>query len=159
MNKWKLYLDTSIISYLDQKDTPDSMQITHLFWDKVKAGAYDIVFSRVGLEEILACTKDKRDTLLSYLEEIDYTFIDIHEDIDRIADKIVELGILKQKHYTDCQHIATAIVSGCDAIVSWNFKHIVNKDTIKGVKKVTDIENRDVLLIYTPQLFTGEDDD
>jgi hypothetical protein len=38
---------------------------------------------------------------------------------------------LKQKSLSDCWHIANAIVSGCDAIVSWNFKHIVNMKTQK----------------------------
>jgi len=118
MNKWKLYLDTSVISYLDQKDSPEKMQETRLFWNKVKTGVYDIVFSDIGFKEILACTEEKRERLLEYLKEIEYTRIDLNHNINRIADKVIELGILKPKNYDDCQHIAAAIVSGCDAIVS-----------------------------------------
>lgn len=29
--------------------------------------------------------------------------------------------------------IAAAIVNNCDFIVSWNFRHIVNVETIKGI--------------------------
>jgi hypothetical protein len=36
MKKLKLYLDTSIISYLDQEDAPDKMAETRLLRDKIK---------------------------------------------------------------------------------------------------------------------------
>ena len=82
------------------------------------------------------------------------------DDVFRIADKVIELGILKQKDYDDCQHIGAAIVSGCDDIVSWNFKHIVNSKTMNGIKAVTALESKKELLIYTPQsIFKGEGDD
>jgi hypothetical protein len=65
------------------------------------------------------------------------------------------LGVLKQKSFNDCQHIAAAIIGGCDAIVSWNFKHIVNHKTMMGVKAVTALEGYDDLLIYTPSIIIG----
>jgi predicted nucleic acid-binding protein len=42
MKKRKIYLDTTIISYLDQRDAPERMAETHKFWDKVKADEFDI---------------------------------------------------------------------------------------------------------------------
>lgn len=84
----------------------------------------------------------------------------VSDDLLRVADKVIDLGILKQKSYDDCQHIAAAIVSGCDAIVSWNFKHFVNHKTMQGVKAISALEGRSDLLIYTPPaLLGGEDDD
>lgn len=41
---------------------------------------------------------------------------------------------MKQKSFDDCQHIAAAILAACDIITSWNFKHIVNVKTVRGVK-------------------------
>jgi hypothetical protein len=67
---------------------------------------------------------------------------------------LLALGVLKQKNFNDCQHIATAIISGCDVIVSWNFKHIVNHKIIMGVKAVTALEGYDNLLIYAPSMLT-----
>ena len=66
---------------------------------------------------------------------------------------------LKEKHIDDCRHIAGAIVSGCDVIVSWNFKHIVNYKTQMGVKAVTALEGYKELLIYTPAALMGGEDD
>ena len=41
---------------------------------------------------------------------------------------------MKQKSFDDCQHIAAALLAGCVIIISWNFKHIVNVKTVRGVK-------------------------
>jgi hypothetical protein len=48
---------------------------------------------------------------------------------------------------------------GGDAIVSWNFKHIVNHKTQMGVKTITAQEGYNDLLIYTPSFLIGDDDD
>lgn len=38
MNKIKVYLDTSVISYLDQQDAPERMAETHEIWEAFKKG-------------------------------------------------------------------------------------------------------------------------
>ena len=42
MNKIKIYLDTSVISYLDQQDAPERMKETQEVWELFKKGQYDI---------------------------------------------------------------------------------------------------------------------
>ena len=93
--------------------------------------------------------------LLDYLRQVTHSIVPLDERMLAIADKVVELGILTPKNIDDCQHIAAAIVSGCDVIVSWNFKHIVNHRTIQGVKAVTAITGFPEVLIYTPTILTG----
>jgi hypothetical protein len=46
-------------------------------------------------------------------------------------------------------------MSGCDVIVSWNFKHIVNIKTMDGVKAVTALEDCDNVLILGPSALAG----
>jgi hypothetical protein len=36
----------------------------------------------------------------------------------------------------DCRHIAMASINKVDVLASWNFKHIVNLDKIKGYNSV-----------------------
>lgn len=67
--------------------------------------------------------------------------------------------ILKRKSYDDCRHIAAAILAGCDFIISWNFKHIVNIKTIMGVKTVTTHEGYKDLMIYSPLALLEEEED
>jgi predicted nucleic acid-binding protein len=125
---------------------------THKLWAAIKAGQYEIVISSVVEAEIDDCDDAKRNTLRRYLEEVAYTLVKIDARSIEIASRFVDLGILRQKSFDDCQHIAAAIISGCDAIVSWNFKHIVNHKTMMGVKAVTALEGYDDLLIYTPSI-------
>ena len=147
MKRLKVYFDTSVISHLDQQDAPDKMADTLRLWERVKSGAFDVVLSSVDFEELLDCAPEKREVLAGFLAQITYSRVEVDADILRIADKMVDLGILRQKSYDDCQHIAAAIVSGCDAVVSWNFKHIVNHKTMQGVKAITALEGRGDLLI------------
>ncbi|GHU91385.1 hypothetical protein FACS1894202_12710 [Clostridia bacterium] len=158
MRKLKIYLDTSVVSHLDQQDVPERMAETHKLWKRIKANEYEVVMSDVTIREMAACEESKRDTLFEYLDQIKYEVVAVNERMVEIAGKIVDLGILRQKSYDDCQHIAAAVVSECDVIVSWNFSHIVNPKTINGVKAVTALEGYRDLLIYTPSILAGGED-
>ncbi|MDL2263281.1 PIN domain-containing protein [Synergistaceae bacterium OttesenSCG-928-I11] len=160
MKKLRIYLDTSVISYLDQQDAPERMAETRQLWEQIKAGKYDVVISRVTVGEIEDCKEGKRNALAGFLKEIDCTIVPVDDKTIEIASRFLALGILREKSFDDCQHIAAAIISDCDAIVSWNFKHIVNHKTMMGVKAVAALEGYGDLLIYSPSpLLGGESDD
>ena len=100
------------------------------------------------------------DILLGYLKQVQYHLVHTDEDTVDLAEKFIDFGILKKKSFDDCQHIAAAILAGCDIITSWNFKHIVNVKTVRGVKTITTLEGYKDLLIYPPSvLLEGDDDD
>lgn len=46
MYKKRIYLDTSVISYLYENDSPEKMRITLNLWDLFKRELYDIYISR-----------------------------------------------------------------------------------------------------------------
>ena len=157
--KIKVYLDTSVISYLDQQDAPEQMKETREVWERIKAGHYEVFISDVVLRELADCKEEaKRDLLIGHLAEIKYNLIAVDDDIAKLAEKIVAKGVLKQKNIDDCQHIAAAILSDCDIIVSWNFKHIVNVKTIRGIKVITTVEGFKDLLIYQPTALLNEEE-
>lgn len=159
LNKTKVYLDTSVISYLEQDDAPEQKQITREVWENLKNGNYDIVLSNVVIRELSECSDEKkRDRLLAHLSEISYQLVEVTEKTIEIAEQIIDFGILKQKSFDDCQHIAAAIVNNCDFIISWNFKHIVNVKTIKGIKILTTMEGYKDVAIYPPSALQEEND-
>lgn len=94
----------------------------------------------------------KREILLDYLDQIEYNIIETDENTVSLAEKFIDFGVLKRKSYDDCRHIAAAVLAGCDIIISWNFKHIVNVKTIQGVKAVTTYEGYKDLMIYPPSV-------
>lgn len=159
MNKIKIYLDTSVISYLDQQDAPERMKETQEVWEFFKEGRYEVYISDVVVYEINQCGREKRETLLDYLDQIEYNIIETDEDTVDLAEKFIDFGFLKRKSYDDCRHIAAAIRAGCDFIISWNFKHIVNVKTIRGIKAITTYEGYKDLMIYPPSALLEEEEE
>ncbi|MCL2300387.1 MAG: PIN domain-containing protein [Firmicutes bacterium] len=153
----KIYLDTCVIGYLDQRDDPIRMAETRRLWHAIQAGEYEAVISDTTYAELDECHEPKRSILMEYLHAIPFTVVPSNQLTDELAEKFIALGILRQKSYDDCVHIASAITSGCDAIVSWNFKHIVNHATVTGVKRIISNTDYKDILIYTPQFLTGGD--
>lgn len=152
MRKLKVYLDTSVISYLKQEDAPERMKDTLELWKDFVKGKYDIYLSQVTIDEIGKCSEPKRSLLYDYLSDIDYTKLEINEEILELAQKIIDMGILRPKSFDDCQHIAAAVVNGCDCIISWNFKHIVNIKTIRGVRAIANLEGYKGIDIINPSV-------
>ena len=153
--KLKVYLDTSVISYLQQKDTPERMKDTLALWTQFEAGKYDICLSQVTLDEVGECREPKRTVLYGYLSRISYIKLEITDEVFKVANQIIDMGILTKKSIDDCQHIATAVVHGCDCIISWNFKHIVNIRTIKGIRAITHLESYKDIDIMNPSVLLG----
>lgn len=150
MRKLKIYLDTSVISHLYQLDAPEKMNETIALWEQIKQGKYDVYLSQVTLDEVYQCNEEKLEILRNHMADIDFTLLDIDTEDKNIALKFIENGILTNKSLSDCYHIASAMKNGCDVIISWNFKHICNIKTIKGVKIVSGITNYPEVAIYSP---------
>ena len=60
--KIKIYLDTSVISHLDQNDALEKKYETLKFWDKLKTERFDIYISDVTIEEINQCSSNQKKT-------------------------------------------------------------------------------------------------
>ena len=84
-DKIKIYLDTSVISYLDQQDSPERMKETQEIWELFKKGQYGIYISDVVVYEINKCSMEKREILLDYLDQIEYTIIETDEGTVELA--------------------------------------------------------------------------
>lgn len=125
----------------------------------LKEGVYEVYISDIVISEISACNEEKLRILMDSLKQIDYNIIETDEDTVELAEKFIDFGILKQKSFDDCQHIAAVILAGCDIITSWNFKHIVNVRTVRGVKVITTMEGYKDLLIYPPTVLLESEDD
>lgn len=135
------------------------MQDTLQLWERFKKQQYEVYISDIVINEISDCTEEKLNILMDYLDQIEYHLIATNENTVGLAEKFIDFGILKQKSFDDCQHIASAILAGCDIIISWNFKHIVNIKTIRGVKVITTLEGYKDLLIFPPSVLLESEED
>ena len=159
LKKLKIYLDTSVISHLDATGRPDWMEDTRKLWRDITAGKYEIFISEMTMEELGRCRDDKFAAVMRLLSEIEYGIISSCDEIDDLAQKVIDMGILKPKSLDDCVHIASAVISGCDMIVSWNFRHMVNVKTIKGIRAITNLENYSNIDIVAPTMLLESEDD
>lgn len=84
----KVYLDTSVIGHLFQEDVPEKMTNTRQLWKMFRIGIYDAYLSTVTLEEIEDCPEPKCRQLLNCVEQINYTLVQINNDVEEIAEQI-----------------------------------------------------------------------
>ena len=155
MKKIKIYLETSAIGYLDEQTSPKEMDEMKQLWDLIKQGKYDAVISEVTFDEIGKNNNlEKVEVLLNFIAEISYMRTEINDDVTRIADMVKHNGLItSDKHSNDRLHIGCAIDSECDIVVSMNFKHLVNVNTIRGVRAISILQcNRNIDIVSPASL-------
>lgn len=153
--KLRVYIETSIISHLDAPDRPDWMDETHKLWKEIRAGTYDIVVGEVVFTELEKCHEPKRTFMFDRLAEIGYSVVAGTDESEQLAGKYISLSGLPKKCRNDAMHIALATLADCDAIVSWNFSHIVNLKAITAVNAVNLFERLKPIQIVTPMILLG----
>ena len=158
MRNPKIYLDTSVISHLRQEDVPEKMNDTLVLWEEIKQGRYDAYISETTIAEVMEAHEPKRSIMLDYLEQIEYTILNVNDTVKEFASKLNDKGILSIKQFDDCLHIGCAVVYECNMIISWNFKHIVRVKTINGVRYISSILGYNDIGIYSPSMIIQGDD-
>ena len=89
------------------------------------------------------------------LSEIEYNDIDKNTEAERLNALYFEIGGLPPKSRVDAMHIAVATAYGCNIILSWNFKHIVNYRAMTAVEAVNIKEGYAPLKILSPTMLLG----
>jgi hypothetical protein len=83
--------------------------------------------------------------MLQYAEIIEVT----NEALD-LRDAYIKENIVSSKYLDDALHVALATVSGCQIILSWNFKHIVHYHKIPLYNAVNTLKEYNHIKIFSP---------
>jgi len=159
MKRLKLYLDTSVISHLVAPDTPEKMADTLVLWNNIKSNKYNVLISDITFEELSRCGEPKKSSLYHYINEIDFDNpIETNESGELLL-YYLQYKVLSEKNRDDLRHIALATVLACDIIVSWNFKHFVNINTINKVQAVNQLQGYPEIKILPPSMIIGGNND
>jgi len=148
MHKLKLYLDTTILNFAFADDAPKEMEATLKFFKQIDR--FDVSVSEVVLREIARCPVQKRERLNGLLNQHDFDILELNKAAEELAERYIQSGIIPVKYRDDASHIAIATVNNLDAILSWNFQHIVKMKTKREVVAVNMIEGYKPIDIYTP---------
>ena len=72
-------------------------------------------------------------------------------EVERLRDAYLHAGVVGPNSADDAEHIAAASVAEVDVVVSWNFKHIVHMDRIRGYEAVNLMQGYKLLRIHSPR--------
>ncbi len=145
--KRRLYADTSVIGgYYDVEFERESRR----FIEAVQEGKFILLTSGVVIEEIEEGPENVRKLFSSLPVEATEIIPLTSETID-LRNAYLDAGILDKKWIDDATHVAAATVARAEAIVSWNFRHIVRLDKMKAYNRINFLNGYGFLTIITPK--------
>lgn len=130
--KQRIYIDTSIVGgYFDE----EFFEATQGFFKRLENNEIIFVVSELLDLELIRAPRNVRELLNNYGPD-KFERIELTEDAIILANTYISEKVVGKTSLVDCRHIALATVNKVDVLASWNFKHIVNLDKIKGYNSV-----------------------
>ena len=155
MKKLRVYVDTSVIGgCLDKEFTEESNRVFEL----AKSGELIILISEMVTAELASAPEAARE-LLEAIPDSAVEYVPITDRVQSLRDAYIQAGVLGPSSRDDATHVAAATVARADAIVSWNFRHIVQLHKIKGYNEVNNRLGYDPLTILSPKEISHEEQD
>ena len=147
MRKQRIYIDTSIVGGFF--DTEFEVE-TKLLFKRLENEEVVFVTSTVLGQELNDAPEHVRSLLQKYdkscFEEIEMT-----AEAKELANKYIAEKVVGETSFEDCCHIALATIHKVDVLASWNFKHIVNLERIKGYNGVNLKMGYSIIEIRNPK--------
>jgi len=130
--KQRIYIDTSVVGgFFDE----EFKEATGMLFDRLQNREVIFVVSDLLDLELLKAPLHVKEHLLNYQDEC-FERVDLTEEAMNLAESYINEGVVGKTSREDCRHIALATISKVDVLASWNFKHIVNLNRIKGYNSV-----------------------
>ena len=126
--KPKVYLETTIPSYLTARPSRDLVtaahqQITREWWD-TRRHAFDLFVSQMVIDEASAGDPEAATRRLEIVVLL--PLLDPQAEGIALAQMLIDHIPLPPGAAADALHIAIAVVNGMDYLLTWNCTHIAN---------------------------------
>lgn len=127
MTKSKVYVETTVISYLAAAPSRDIVlaghqETTRAWWSR--RDRFELFVSQAVVEEASRGNAVAAARRLSLLEGI--PVLGLNAEIDAIANQLLRAGAVPAKARIDAIHIAVAAINRMEYLVTWNLAHIAN---------------------------------
>jgi predicted nucleic acid-binding protein len=143
----RIYLDTSVFGgYFE----PEFELWSKLLIDKIINGEIRMLLSQLTEIELNGAPQYVKD-LVKQIPDEHIEFLAITEEANQLAIRYVNENVVGKTSMEDCRHIAIATLNNADILASWNFKHIVNVNRIRGYNAVNYKLGHKILEIRTPR--------
>jgi len=141
----KVYADTSV--YGGAFD-PEFQRASRAFFEQVEAGRFRLVASAIVLREVRGAPEEIRRLAGAMLAEGE--LVDVTAEAVTLQDAYIEAGIVGPASEADALQVACATVTGCQMIVSWNFRHIVHYQKIALYNAINIVQGYSEIRIHSP---------
>jgi predicted nucleic acid-binding protein len=141
-----VYADTSVFGGLfdDVFKTP-----TRVFFEQIRQGRFSLALSALVADEIENAPA-RVQSLFAEIADIS-EMSDIPLPAIRLQTAYLKAGIVGEGSMADALHVALATYLKCQAIVSWNFRHIVHLQKIRLYNDVNRANGYAEIAIHSPQ--------
>ncbi len=146
MKRLRIYVDTSVIGgCLDPEFADESKALVEM----ARRGEATLLVSDLLLEE-LARAPLAVQQLLGSLPADATEFVAASSESLALSKAYLAAGVVGASSDADAHHVALATVAQADMIVSWNFKHIVHFDKIRGYNGINLVHGYREIEIHSP---------
>ena len=151
----RVYVDSSVFGgYFESEFSEGSRR----FFDLVRAGRIVALISDFVIDELEDAPERVR-ALLTALPPGSSVRVEMSTDATRLRDHYLKARVLGPASAVDAMHVALATVLRADAIVSWNFRHIVHLDKMRRFNEVNLSTGFGPLTIVSPnEVRLGDDE-
>jgi hypothetical protein len=123
--------------------------VSRRFFREAQAGRFVVVISDVTTRELQEAPEEVRQVLVE-LPDVQVEEIVVDDEVTALRDAYLAAGVVGPASEADAEHIAAATIAEVDIVVSWNFKHIVHFNKIRGFNGVNSLKGYRALEIYSP---------
>jgi predicted nucleic acid-binding protein len=143
----RIYIDTSVVGgYFDE----EFKETTALLFRRLEKREVRFVVSDLLDLELIRAPAQIKELLFRYPPDM-FERVELTEEAIRLANRYIEEKVVGKTSLEDCRHIALATIYKVDVLASWNFKHIVNLDRIKGYNSVNLRHGYSMIEIRSPK--------
>ena len=128
----RIYIDTSVVGgYFDE----EFKEATNMLFKRLENREVKFVVSDLLDLELLNAPAHVKELLYNFSPDF-FERVELTNETLQLADTYIEEKVVGKTSIEDCRHIALATIYKVDVLASWNFKHIVNLDKIKGYNSI-----------------------
>ena len=151
--KSKIYLETTIVSYLTARPSRDLItaahqQITQQWWHTQRA-RFDLFVAPPVIQEAQAGDPEAAARRIAALQGI--PLLTLSEEAAGLAQALIAPGPLPPNAVIDALHIALASVNGMHYLLTWNCTHIANAAIRSDIEDVCRAQGYEPPVICTPE--------
>ncbi len=157
--KPKVYIETSVVSYLTGRASRDVViaghqQATQSFWQLLTKDLEPYISALVAKE---ASRGDKTVAQRRQDAVASFAVLPVTPEAERLAQEIIDGKGVPREYPEDALHIALATIGGMDFIATWNFSHINNPFTKMMIRQAVENAGYGCPEIVSPDSFLGDE--